>query len=134
MSMIPLKWRSSKSESKPSVNFVPTVPMRIKDDNTSEVVDITAENAGTATTYVSTNTDPEAAKMEEYLHNVAIPAHEKEMESLQETSGYRIKRTPATFRRIQTLGLSDANLTEMLKTHQGRIKFGYNYIERVQLS
>ena len=29
------------------------------------------------------------------------------------------------------LKLSDQELTEMLKTHEGRSKFGYNYLERI---
>jgi hypothetical protein len=118
--------------------------MKIKNDNQTQVVDIQAENVGTSTTFVSNNQDEiDELRLasESHLRKVALPGmKEGKMKqdapwSPEEAAAikgeWRIKRTPATFRRIQTLGLSDAKLTEMLKTHQGRINFGYNYIQRI---
>lgn len=125
MSMIPLKWRSSKSESKLSVNFAPTASMKINNDNVSTTVSVD-DSVSTNVKFDTSDKENTRKAADEHIRNVVQPRYEAL------SSGYRIKRTPATFRRIQTLKLSDAELTEVLKTHKGRMDFGYNYLEKVE--
>lgn len=107
--------------------------MKINNENQSTVVDIEAtevnEVVNAPKTFVSNAADPPAPPrhVQEYFENTVMP----EIEGMTEGGVWRIKRTPATFRRIQTLKLSDAQVTNMLKDHEGRKAFGYSYLEKV---
>lgn len=103
--------------------------MKINSPQQVEVVDIEATEvnsiANAPKTFVSNAPDGSArANADEHLHNVVLP-------QLSADGMWRIKRTPATFRRIQKLKLSDAEVTEMLKNHITRSQFGYSYLEKV---
>lgn len=99
--------------------------MKINNDNVSTTVSV--DDSVTTNVKFDTSAKENTRKAaDDHIRNVVQPRYD----SL--SSGYRIKRTPATFRRIQTLKLSDAELTEVLKTHKGRMEFGYNYLEKVE--
>jgi len=101
--------------------------MKINNDNISSTVSINDESVSSKFSFDTTE-NPGLKKATDHLNAVVQP----QLEALKATDGWRIKRTPATFRHIQRMKLSDAEVTEMLKTHQGRSKFGYNYLEKSQ--
>lgn len=99
--------------------------MKINNDNVSTTVSVD-DSVSTNVQFDTSAKENTRKAADDHIRNVVQPRYD----SL--SSGYRIKRTPATFRRIQTLKLSDAELTEVLKTHKGRMEFGYNYLEKVE--
>ena len=90
-------------------NAQPTT-FSMKDDTVTESVSVPKEERSGR------------ARADQHMREVVVP---------QVESGWKVKRGPAITRRLMKLKLSDQELTEMLKTHEGRSKFGYNYLERI---
>lgn len=106
--------------------------MRIKNDSVQVNVETTANVSETVNIEPAPTSPQEAearakARADEYLKNVIDPITQLGVED-----GYwRPKPGPAIVRRLMKLKLSDSELTDLLKTHEGRSKFGYCYLEKV---
>ena len=55
---------------------------------------------------------------------------EKEEYSISQYQKYVLNKSPACMKRIQRMKVSDKEITDLLETHEGRRKIGYNYLTR----